>query len=183
VNTAEGLQKIYGSKASTQKSTYYNVFSEVFQGDSSLTTRDNEIHAKKKRTVSMALSESSIRGMEELILRNIRMFCEAMDPANSKPDGVTSTDEKGWSDTRNMTDWADYLSFDIMSDICFSASFNMLRSETNRYILKVLPEGVNGLNVVSASGYITTYSQLIFGILIIIYLVRLDARHSSSQDW
>lgn len=142
VNTAEGLQKIYGTKANTKKSSYYHVFGEVFQGDSSLTTIDNQLHAQKKKTVSSALSESSIRGMEELILRNIRTFCEGLGPAEG---------EKDWSEARNMTDWADYLSFDIMGDICFSNSFDMLHSKANRYILKVLPEGVNGLNVVSIS--------------------------------
>ncbi|KAF2867688.1 cytochrome P450 [Massariosphaeria phaeospora] len=147
VNTAEGLQKIYGNKANTKKSSYYHVFGEVFHGDSSLTTIDNQLHAKKKKTVSTAMSESSVRGMEELILRNIRIFCESLgqsspEAASKMPDG-----EKGWSEPKNMTDWSDYLSFDIMSDICFSTSFNMLRSGINRYVLRILPEGVNGLNV------------------------------------
>ncbi|CAI6336778.1 unnamed protein product [Periconia digitata] len=143
VNTAEGLKKIYGNQANTIKSSYYHVFSDVFKGDSSLTTIDNQIHAKKKRTVASALSESSIRGMEELILRNIRIFCNSLGPqSNDAKDG-----EEQWSEPRNMTDWAGYLSFDIMGDICFSSSFNMLQSSANRYILKVLPQGVNGLNV------------------------------------
>lgn len=144
VNTAEGLQKIYGNKANTRKSSYYHVFNDVFKGDSSLTTVDNRLHAKKKKTVSSALSESSIRGMEELILRNIRTFCEEL--GKSSPSYNQSKDER-WAEPKNLTDYAGYLSFDIMGDICFSSSFNMLRSETNRYVLRVLPEGVNGLNV------------------------------------
>ena len=104
VNTAEGLQKIYSNKANTKKSSYYHVFSDVFQGDSSLTTIDKQLHAKKKRTVSSALSESSIRGMEELILRNIRIFCEAL--GQSPPESAIQTPdgEKGWSEPKNMTD-------------------------------------------------------------------------------
>jgi hypothetical protein len=147
VNTAEGLQKIYGSKANTTKSSYYNVFGEVFRGDSSLTTIDHQIHAKKKRVVSSALSESSIRSMEKLVLRNIRVFCTAL--AEPSPDTPVNLVDGAWGPPKNMTDWADYLSFDIMSDICFSSSSDMLRSGVNRYILKILPEGVNGLNVVS----------------------------------
>jgi hypothetical protein len=149
VNTAEGLQKIYGSRANTRKSSYYNVFGDVFHGDSSLTTIDHQIHAKKKRTVSSALSESSIRSMEELVLRNIRIFCAALIEPSSDTLGKSSNEKGGWGEPKNMTDWTDYLSFDIMGDICFSSSFDMLRSSANRYILKVLPEGVNGLNVVS----------------------------------
>ncbi|KAF2676845.1 cytochrome P450 family protein [Lentithecium fluviatile CBS 122367] len=147
VNTAEGLQKIYGTKANTNKSNYYNVFDEVFKGDSSLTTIDNQLHAKKKRTVSVALSESSIRSMEELILRNIRSFCESLGQKTSGSAASTPDGEDRWSEPRDLTDWADYLAFDIMSDICFSSSFNMLHSTGNRYILEMLPKGVNGLNV------------------------------------
>jgi hypothetical protein len=147
VNTAEGLQKIYGNKANTKKSSYYHVFSDVFKGDSSLTTVDNQLHAKKKKTVSSALSESSIRGMEELILRNIRIFCEALGQSSPEYDQSVLGEDERWGEPKNLTDYAGYLSFDIMGDICFSSSFNMLRSEANRYILRVLPEGVNGLNV------------------------------------
>ncbi|KAL9619185.1 MAG: hypothetical protein Q9160_006194 [Pyrenula sp. 1 TL-2023] len=150
VNTAEGLQKIYGAKANTQKATYYHVFNDVFKGDSSLTTIDHSLHAKKKRVVSTALAEKSVQDMEDLVLQNIRKFTEKLGESDeiaksSTKDGIYSGLE--WSIPKNMTDWCGYLSFDIMGDICFSGSFKMLESKENRYILKLLPEGVNGLNM------------------------------------
>ncbi|KAI1394478.1 cytochrome P450-like protein [Hypoxylon trugodes] len=145
VNTAEGLQKIYGTRAPTQKSRYYDVFSGVFKGDSSLTTIDHGLHMKKKRVVSTALSESSVKAMEEIILRNIRKFTVQL--GKSTPSQTTDLHSESWSSPKNMTDWADYLSFDIMGDICFSSSFGMLDGPDNRYILNVLPLGVNGLNI------------------------------------
>lgn len=87
--------------------------------------------------------------MEELVLRNIRIFCEALGKSSLGHDSQILDEKEGWSEPRNMTDWCGFLSFDIMGDICFSSSFGMLRSTVNRYILRVLPEGVNGLNVVS----------------------------------
>ncbi|KAK8018790.1 isotrichodermin C-15 hydroxylase [Apiospora marii] len=146
VNTAEGLAKIYGIKANTQKSTYYNVFNDVFKGDSSLTTLDHELHARKKRVVSSALSESSVRAMEGIVLRNIRKFTGHLGDSVTDPHSRTD-DEKGWGSPKNMTEWADYLSFDIMGDICFSGPFEMLDKPDNRYVLDVLPKGVNGLNM------------------------------------
>ncbi|KAK8052688.1 putative cytochrome P450 67 [Apiospora saccharicola] len=146
VNTAEGLAKIYGIKANTQKSKYYNVFNDVFKGDSSLTTLDHELHAKKKRVVSSALSESSVRAMEGIVLRNIRKFTGHLGRFPSDPSSGCG-DQKGWGSSKNMTEWADYLSFDIMGDICFSGPFEMLDKPDNRYVLDVLPKGVNGLNM------------------------------------
>ncbi|KAL8792651.1 MAG: hypothetical protein Q9195_004779 [Heterodermia aff. obscurata] len=147
---ADGLQKIYGTKANTQKASYYHVFNDVFQGDSSLTTIDPSLHTKKKRVISTALSENSIRDMEGLVLRYIRIFTQMIGEVDNIK---TSIEQKTyWSSSRNMTDWCGYLSFDIMGDICFSGGFAMLQNEENRFILKVLPEGVNALNIVSCQG-------------------------------
>lgn len=148
VNTAEGLAKVYGIKANTQKSAYYNVFSDVFHGDSSLTTIDHEMHAKKKRVISSALSDSSVRAMEELVLKNVRKFTECLITPDKGAAVVASTTTNNWSSPKNMTQWAGYLSFDIMGDICFSGSFGMLDKPDNRFLLHVLSEGVNGLNMV-----------------------------------
>ncbi|KAK7733126.1 hypothetical protein SLS53_008314 [Cytospora paraplurivora] len=59
-----------------------------------------------------------------------------------------------------MTQLADYLSFDIMGDICFSSPFGMLDKPDNRYVLDVLPQGVNGLNM---SGWMPSILRLKLG--------------------
>ncbi|KAK8045563.1 cytochrome P450 [Apiospora rasikravindrae] len=141
VNTAEGLAKIYGIKANTQKSTYYHVFNDLTHHGRPRVAR------KKKRVVSSALSESSVRSMEGIVLRNIRKLTKHLgDPASETDPGSHNTNS--WGSPKNMTDWADYLSFDIMGDICFSGPFEMLDKPDNRYVLEVLPKGVNGLNMV-----------------------------------
>lgn len=53
-----------------------------------------------------------------------------------------------WGKAKNMSLWTAYLTFDVMGDLCFSHSFNMLESSDNHYMLKVLPAGVQGLNIV-----------------------------------
>lgn len=89
--------------------------------------------------------------MEGLVLRNIRVFTQKIGEVDDlkTPVEQENREQTYWSSPRNMTDWCGYLSFDIMGDICFSGGFDMLQSEENRFILKVLPEGVNGLNIVS----------------------------------
>ena len=145
VNTNEGLKAIYGMKCNTRKASYYNTFAHVFAGDSSNTIVDPIKHGRKKRVLTQALSESSIRAMEEHILINVRNFCQIMGDCFEVP----SKERDGWSTAKNITRWAGCLTFDIMGDICFSHSFDMLNQEDNRYILDMLPKGVQGLNIVS----------------------------------
>ncbi|KAL8843183.1 MAG: hypothetical protein Q9176_002136 [Flavoplaca citrina] len=122
----------------TRKATFYNTFSYIFKGDSSNTIIDPIKHGRKKRVVTQALSERSIAAMEEHILNNVRRFWRQMGS------GCDVKSREGWSSPKDMTKWAGYLTFDIMGAICFSHSFEMLDKEDNRYILDVLPRGVQG---------------------------------------
>lgn len=155
MNSSEGLKEIYGMKCNTRKASYYNTFAHVFKGDSSNTIVDPVKHGRKKRVLTQALSENSIRAMEEHILINVRRFCELMgdkigvgdDAKNGIQDGG-SLEGNDWSCPKNMTRWAGCLTFDVMGDICFSHSFEMLQKEDNRFILDLLPKGVQGMNIV-----------------------------------
>lgn len=160
VNTNEGLKEVYGMKCNTRKASYYNTFAHVFDGDSSNTIIDPIKHGRKKRVITQALSESSIKVMEEHILINVRNFCQIMGDNYDVP----SKERDGWSTAKNMTRWAGCLTFDIMGDICFSHSFDMLKKADNRYILDMLPKGVQGLNIVgrstfSSSSQVMTYEN------------------------
>lgn len=144
VNTTEGLQKIYGIKANTRKSSYYNIFKDLMGGENSQATIDQKKYLEKKRVISTSLSDRSLRSLEELALRNIRKFVQRL--GESEP---SSIDSHGWSSPKNLGKWAGYLTFDIMGDVCFSNSFGMVDDPHNRYLLEVLPQGVNGVNIVS----------------------------------
>lgn len=141
-------------KCNTRKASYYNTFAHVFKGDSSNTIVDPVKHGRKKRVLTQALSENSIRAMEEHILINVRRFCDLMGDTPKLRDDVKreiraeGIEGNGWSCPKNMTRWAGFLTFDIMGDICFSHSFEMLQKEDNRFILDLLPKGVQGMNIV-----------------------------------
>lgn len=158
VNTTEGLQKIYGYKANTQKSSYYHIFSENFGGENLLTTVDPGLHAKKRKVIGLALSDNSIRAMEEIVLRNVRKFIQHLGESEPSEKAVPASDD--WSSPKNMIEWSSYLAFDVMGDVSFSTSFEMLDKPDNRYILDILPQGVNGLNM---GGWMPAISRLKLG--------------------
>lgn len=139
-------------KCNTRKASYYKTFAHIFKGDSSNTIIDPVKHGRKKRVITQALSDSSVRAMEEHVLNNVRLFCKIMSDdlgSTGQAKEASSKDRDSWSFPKNMTHWAGCLTFDIMGDICFSHSFEMLTKEENRYILVALPKGVQGFNIVT----------------------------------
>ena len=147
INTAAGSREIYGSKANTQKtSRFYNVFAHFFHSDSTLTIVDRAVHGRKRRVMSQALAGNMVKAMEDHILEHVNVFCNCMidKTAGSATKAITD-----WSSARSMTSWSSRLTFDVMGDVAFGRTFEMLKSETNRYILDILPDGVHGLNLVS----------------------------------
>ena len=137
INSNTALKTIYGHRANVKKSQFYSVFpptKDTFNTHSSI---DKASHARKRRVLSHAFSDSAIKSMEKYILGNVRTFCSAL---GSKPAFTTDkTDEKAqWSVAQNMADWCNYLTFDVMGDLCFGKAFEMLENRTNRHVIDLI---------------------------------------------
>lgn len=72
------------------------------------------------------MSEKAQHGYKERIARHIAKLCHVLYP-ESQPAGE-------WVAPLDMGHWCNYLTFDIMSDIVFSAYYNLLGSDRFRYI-------------------------------------------------
>ena len=97
---------------------------------------DKASHARKRRVLSHAFSDAAIRTMEKYILANVRTFTKALGQkssvyTNEKPDGQ-------WSAAQNMADWCNYLTFDVMGDLCFGKAFEMLEHPENHHVIDLL---------------------------------------------
>lgn len=44
-----------------------------------------------------------------------------------------TTDSEGWTEPKNMSNWCDYLVFDILGDLCFGKSFDTKEPGENKY--------------------------------------------------
>lgn len=116
-----------------------------------VTARDKSVHARKKRVLSHALSDSAMRAMEDHILQIVRKFCDCLitGGANGEKSAPELKTTDGWGPPLNFADWSNYFSFDVMGTLCFGESFDMLERGDNRYILQVIMDGTQGLNCVS----------------------------------
>lgn len=76
------------------------------------------------------MSEKAQRGYKERIERHVSKLCNVL---------YHETLANGeWSAPLDMGHWCNYLTFDIMSDIVFSAYYNLLGSERFRYVPDVI---------------------------------------------
>ncbi|KAK3689303.1 cytochrome P450-like protein [Podospora appendiculata] len=131
INSNTALKDIYGFKANVRKAEFYDAF--VHPAPNTHNTRDKEVHARKRRVLSHAFSDSAIKEVERYILGNVGAFCEAIGDA-----GRVASDNKGWTAPKNMADWCNWLAMDILGDLCFGKAFHMLDRPDNRYAVDLV---------------------------------------------
>ena len=140
VNSSTALHKIYSTTANTTKSQNYKTFSHLFKAPMIATIiNDRKKHSLRKRFHLQALSASSIKGLEESMLKSLRRFCRLLDMKSSGD----------WTAAMDMSQWMSNLAFDTTGDLTFSRNWNLIESEENRNMPGVISEGVGGLNLVS----------------------------------
>ncbi|KAF2969214.1 hypothetical protein GQX73_g4317 [Xylaria multiplex] len=128
-NSNGALKDIYGFKANVRKAAFYDAFAHPVPNTHN--TRDKNVHARKRRVLSQAFSDSAMKEMERYILANVRSFCEQI--------GLSASDDrKGWTVPKNMADWCNYLAMDILGDLSFGKAFHMLEQPDNRYALELV---------------------------------------------
>lgn len=126
-NSNTALKDIYGFKTNVRKAEFYDAFAHPVANTHN--TRDKTLHARKRRVLSQAFSDSAMRGIERYILQNVRTFCEQI----GVDDG--GVEKKGWTAPRLMSDWCNYLAMDILGDLSYGKAFHMLEKPDNRFAL------------------------------------------------
>ncbi|OLN84340.1 Isotrichodermin C-15 hydroxylase 12 [Colletotrichum chlorophyti] len=125
---------IYGFSRDLQKATTYNVM--VHRAPSTLTMTDKRRHALHRRIVSQGFSSTALRQYESTIKVHIEKLAKHLAPSQADVGAE-------WSKPQNMSDWANRLSFDVISDVVFEAKYDMIGKPDNRHIL----ECIDGANV------------------------------------
>lgn len=109
---SEAIIPIYGINSDFVKTEFYTYqlrgIPELF------TMADRKAHAKRRRELAHLFSMSTIKEYEDIIARNVR---ECMDL-------IAAEGRQGKAS--NLYDWWHYLSMDIICDLSFGLTFNML---------------------------------------------------------
>lgn len=89
-----------------KKGLYYQTWPRHAKAITTWNSIDFAIHSHKRRVLNHAFSSKALRSAEPFVLSNADRWCELLDHE------VSAGGE--WSGSVNMTDWVNYLVFDIL---------------------------------------------------------------------
>lgn len=137
VNSDRGLHDIYGHGKRLQKADFYNAFPAIKGVYNTHNAIDKTLHGRKRRVLSQAFSDAALKGMEDVMLLHVRQLCSKL----SGYDEGESNEKKGV--VRNMGNWFSYLSYDVMGELCFGKSFDMLIADGRRHMIGLVDRAAN----------------------------------------
>ncbi|KAH8165547.1 hypothetical protein CIB48_g2708 [Xylaria polymorpha] len=145
INNAEAVQDIYGRSAPVRKFEGYNVLAS--QAPNTLTFSDKAQHTRRRRVISQAFSENSMRMFEPIIVSKIDRFCRTL--------RTHRDDNEEWTSPLDMAHQFDYLVFDSLTAVAFGADYNTIEQSKFRYVLKVISETNIRLGVIMQASKLT----------------------------
>jgi cytochrome P450 len=134
-NTNTALKSIYGFKSNVRKANFYEAFPANKNAVSIHSSIDKTTHARKRRLISHAFADNAIKSMEKHILHNIDNATNVLNDDINRSDAM---EKHSWSVPRNVANWADWLTFDIMGDLVFGKAFGMMENPQNRFAVKLV---------------------------------------------
>lgn len=115
---AQAHRDIYGSRANVRRAKSYEAWNTAKEPNTILTI-DPAAHARKRKILNQAFTEKSVKHTAAFVTQHTERWIDLLVADND----VSVND--GWTKTRNMTDWNDWLIFDILGDMCFGRSFEI----------------------------------------------------------
>lgn len=151
VNTDKGLNDIYGFGKRTRKADFYSAFPAIKGVYNTHNVIDKTIHGRKRRVLSQAFSDHALKAMEDVMLLHVRQLCAVLAGEHPNGNGHSGgeTKRKSGEVVRNMADWFGYLTYDVMGELCFGKSYDMLVSNSRRHMIGLVDRASNRHYVVS----------------------------------
>lgn len=86
-----------------------------------MTIPDPVLHAQRKKNLSVAFTDKSVKAAEPFVSRHVDRWIELLlsDEGGDEP---WEESESGWNKPKNVSRWVSYLIFDILTDLAFGKS-------------------------------------------------------------
>ncbi|KAJ9646027.1 hypothetical protein H2204_000689 [Knufia peltigerae] len=130
-NTTAALKAIYSSRRSNvRKSDWYKTIDAGSKAFSLHSEIDEKRHAFRRRVIDQAFSDTAIKSDEDLIVKDVTTWVDAL---GTEVDATT-----GWTKPKDMKDWCNWLSFDMMGDLTFGKGFGCVELGEHRFVPEVV---------------------------------------------
>jgi cytochrome P450 len=71
----------------------------------------------------------------------------------------SSKDDKDWSQPFNMSQWSTYLNYDIMGDLVFGRRFDLMTSDSHRFVAKLIMNSTAFISTVCLTAFETAWAS------------------------
>ena len=123
----EAVNAIYGFGSPCRKAAWYDLTQPMV---SMQTTRNRIVHDERRRTWSAAFSDKALRGYEQ----RVAVHQDKLLAHIARTDGRV-----------NVARSFNFYSFDVMGDLAFGESFDMLTLSEDHWVIKLLNRGIEPL--------------------------------------
>jgi len=131
-NSPEAYNSVFGYNTNVRKSDFYDVWRRNAGDLNTLGCTNVALHARRRKALALAFTDQSVKATIPFMERHTDRWNELLP-------GKTFDDD-GWSEPQDLTEWADYLMFDLFGDICFGKTNNTKEPEPNS--LKKIPHTI-----------------------------------------
>jgi tryprostatin B 6-hydroxylase len=125
----KAVNVIYGPGTKCDRAAFYN-------GDplpSLISTRERGAHDRRRRVWSPAFSDKALRGYAERTKIYDDQLLSRIEAASASGASM------------NLSKWFNYYSFDVMGDLAFGESFDMLKNDQEHWAVGLMNEGLEAL--------------------------------------
>ena len=121
---------LYGPQSKCTKAAFYDLMYPIV---SLQTTRDKADHTRRRRIWDRAFSVKAINGYHPRLVAHLDAFERKL--ADKKNQAI------------NVTDWFNFLSFDIMGDVSFGTEFNLVKTGKMHFAIEKIRVGTVPLGI------------------------------------
>jgi len=167
---------IYGNRPGHQPFERNNIWFRKLTPDEpySIMGTNEEAHARMKRAFSNSFSEKSLKDQAPIIESYVDMLMHQLKAPTA---GRTWTEK-----IVDLTQWFNFLTFDISGDLSFGESFDCLKTGKAHYWVEITQSFGRGLSLVASINHYPPFHKLLrYVIPQHIYQRQLDHRRMSAE--
>ncbi|KAF7540210.1 hypothetical protein G7054_g1607 [Neopestalotiopsis clavispora] len=132
VNNKLAVAAVHGAQTTCTKGPWYNILHPMV---SLQLIRNKPEHIKRRRVWDRGFSASALRNYEPRVQDYTNQLMQQLAKRENQP--------------VNVTDWFNFYSFDVMGDLAWGKSFNMLRDGIKHYFMKSLHADMTNVGLFS----------------------------------
>lgn len=99
---------------------------------------DKPTHGFKRRIQSQVLSEAGLKTIEDRVVRHVQEFVKYLGSNEDAGESTSSRGQDGWGPEREMSESCNYMTYNVISDLCYGESLDLFHSSEMRWFPKAV---------------------------------------------